>query len=161
MIIKQLKLVDLPLFKALRLEALLNHPEAFGSSLEEEENLSAEEWKINFEKSVLFGAFDKNELIACIGFFTHSPTKMKHKGVVFGLYTKQNYRNRQLGDVLLKKVIAYAKNKVKQLHLTVVTTNQVAIKLYQKNGFKIYGTEPHALKVGAEFHDEHLMILDF
>ena len=31
---------------------------------------------------------------------------------------------------------------------------------YQKQGFKIYGTEPRALKIGDTFFDEHLMILD-
>ncbi len=65
-----------------------------------------------------------------------------------------------IGDALLKEVIAHAKNHVKQLHLTVVTTNQVALKLYQKNGFKIYGTEPRSLKIADQYYDEYLMVLE-
>lgn len=47
-----------------------------------------------------------------------------------------------------------------QLHLMVVTTNQMALKLYQKNGFRIYGTEPRSLKIGDIFYDEHMMVLE-
>jgi len=61
---------------------------------------------------------------------------------------------------MLEAVILYAQSRVLQLHLTVVTTNLGAIKLYQKHGFKIYGTEPRALKIGDVFFDEHLMVLD-
>ncbi len=47
-----------------------------------------------------------------------------------------------------------------QLHLTCVTSNLGAVALYQKHGFKIYGTEPNALKIGDTFFDEYLMTLD-
>ena len=58
-------------------------------------------------------------------------------------------------------VIAYAKKRVRQLHLTVVTTNEGALKLYEKNGFRVYGTEPRSLKVNEHYYDEHLMVLEF
>lgn len=58
-------------------------------------------------------------------------------------------------------VLSYAKSRVIQLHATVVTTNQAALRLYEKNGFKVYGTEPRSLKVGNQFYDEHMLILVF
>ena len=58
-------------------------------------------------------------------------------------------------------MIAHAKKRVIQLHLTVVTHNRAAVKLYEKNGFRIYGTEPRSLKIGDNFYDEHLMVLEF
>ena len=58
-------------------------------------------------------------------------------------------------------MIAHAKKRVIQLHLTVVTSNTAAVKLYEKNGFRIYGTEPRSLKISDVFYDEHMMILEF
>jgi len=63
-------------------------------------------------------------------------------------------------EALQNSPITDAKSKVLQLHLTCVTSNQGAIQFYQKHGFKIYGTEPRALKIGNIFFDEHLMVLD-
>jgi hypothetical protein len=49
MIITLSKKEDWKQFKTIRLEALLAHPEAFGSSFEEESNLSDEEFEQNFK----------------------------------------------------------------------------------------------------------------
>lgn len=152
---------DWPSFKALRLEALLMHPEAFGSSYEEEAILSGDAFEKNFNKSNIFGAFQEKQLVGCAGFFIHNPSKMTHRGVVFSMYIKPEYRSLGIGDALLKAVIAHAKKVVMQLHLTVVTTNQSALRLYEKNGFRIYGTEPRSLKIGDQFYDEHMMVLEF
>lgn len=161
MIIRLLEKEDWKQFKAIRLEALFECPEAFGSSFEEESNLSDAEFEQNFKKSTIFGAIQNNQLVGCAGFFICSLSKMSHRGVIFSMYIQNGYRGLGIGDALLKAVITHAKNRVMQLHLTVVTTNQTALKLYQKNGFRIYGTEPRALKIGDQFYDEHMMILEF
>jgi RimJ/RimL family protein N-acetyltransferase len=43
--------------------------------------------------------------------------------------------------------------------LSVVTTNEAAIRLYESLGFETYGTEIDALRVGDLLLDEHLMSL--
>ena len=86
---------------------------------------------------------------------------MAHRGCLFSMYTKDTHRNRGTADALIKTIITHAKQRVIQLHLTVVTTNHAAIRLYQKNGFTIYGTEPRSLKIDNNFYDEHFMVLDF
>jgi len=48
---------------------------------------------------------------------------------------------------------------LEQILLGVASSNLAAIRTYQRFNFEIYGTEPHALKVGSEYVDEHLMIL--
>lgn len=160
MIIQLSKKEDWKQFKTIRLEALLAHPEAFGSSFEEESNLSDEEFEQHFKRNTIFGAIQNNQLVGCAGYFTHSSLKMNHRGLVFSMYIKNEYRGQGIGDTLLKSVIAHAKNRVVQLHLAVVTTNQMALKLYQKNGFRIYGTEPKSLKIADQFYDEYLMVLE-
>lgn len=152
---------DWAAFKDLRLEALRNHPEAFGSSFEEESERTEAEWRAGFNTCHMFGCFADNRLVASAGYFIYSSLKMRHRAVLFAMYIKPDNRKRGIADALVKAVIAHARKRVTQLHLTVVTTNQTALKLYQKNGFKIYGTEPKALKIGDQTYDEHMMVLEF
>jgi quercetin dioxygenase-like cupin family protein/RimJ/RimL family protein N-acetyltransferase len=152
---------DWQAFKSLRLEALTQHPEAFGSSFEEESKLTDVALQQRFSNCDLFGAFIQDELIGCAGFFIYSSEKMAHRGCLFSMYTKNTHRNRGVAGTLIKAIIAHAKTRVVQLHTTVVTTNLTALRLYQNHGFHIYGTEPSALKVGENIYDEHLMVLVF
>ncbi len=76
------------------------------------------------------------------------------------MYTLPEYRGQGVGSKLIQHLINYVKDQVSQIHLMCVTTNINAIKLYQKYGFSIYGTEPRALKFQDQYYDEHLMILE-
>ena len=158
MITRQLGVQDIHTWKALRLEALQNAPEAFGSSYEEEALYTEDDWHVGLAKSTIFGAFMEGILVGAVGFYTLSHLKLKHRGVLFGLYTSAPYRGQGVANALLKTVITHATLHVSQLHLTCVTTNQEALRLYQKHGFTSYGIEPHALKIGAQYYDEHLMV---
>ena len=53
----------------------------------------------------------------------------------------------------------YSSDIVEQLRLGVVDTNAEAIRLYQKHGFEIYGTEIRALKSQCGYSNEVLMAL--
>ena len=48
-----------------------------------------------------------------------------------------------------------------QVHLSVVTENESARRLYEALGFTIYGTEPRSLFVDGRYLDEHMMVLRF
>ena len=159
--IRPLEIKEWPAFKALRLEALLKHPEAFGASYQEESKLTEKAFQQGFGTCDIFCAFVNDELVGCAGFFIYSSEKMAHRGCLFSMYTKDTHRNRGTADALIKTIITHAKQRVIQLHLTVVTINHAAYRLYKKNGFTIYGTEPRSLKIDDRFYDEHLMILEF
>lgn len=148
-------------FQDLRLAALQEHPEAFGSSYEEESIMSAESFKEGYKKCEIFGAFIEHDFVGCAGFFVQSPIKMCHRGVLFSMYVAPTHRNKGIANLLVKTVIDHAKKCVLQLHATVVTSNQSALNLYEKNGFVIYGTEPRSLKIDSHFFDEHMMVLTF
>jgi RimJ/RimL family protein N-acetyltransferase len=47
----------------------------------------------------------------------------------------------------------------KKFCLTVVASNSAACRLYSAAGFKEYGLERRALKVGSEYYDDVLMAL--
>ena len=159
--IRKLTEKDWDSFRALRLEALKLSPEAFGSSYEEESILNNEDFQHGFKNCDMFGAFIHNQIAGCAGFFIHSSKKSNHRGQIIAMYTRSDFRHHGIGDALLKMIIKHAAKHVLQLHLTVVTSNQPAIALYQKNGFKIYGTEPRSLKIDTFFYDEHFMIMEY
>ncbi len=66
--IRQLTAEDATRYKALRLEALRNHPEAFGSDYEAEKDRPIERYatRLESEQSMTFGAFHENELVGVV-----------------------------------------------------------------------------------------------
>ncbi len=159
-IIKQLTANDWQLWKIFRLDALKNAPESFGSSYKEEINWSDLDFQNGLTKSDVFGAFIDNALAACAGFYSLNSVKTKHRAVIWGVYTKPEYRGQGIASALIQTVINHAKSRVTQLHLTCVTSNPGAIALYQKHGFTIYGEEPTSLKIGNQSFNEYMMILE-
>ncbi|HAT4455401.1 TPA: GNAT family N-acetyltransferase [Legionella pneumophila] len=159
--IRQLFDADWHLWKEIRLEALNNSPESFGSSYEEEVLMSDTDFQNGLSKGYVLGAFVDDLLVSCAGFYTFNSIKTKHRGVLWGMYTRPEYRGRNIATALIQTLIQHAKTHVTQLHLNCVTSNFVARNFYQKQGFRIYGTEPKALKINDTFYDEYLMVLDF
>ena len=67
------------------------------------------------------------------------------------------YRNKQIGDKLLKHIIEICKNKgCENITLEVKVNNQPAIKLYKNNGFKILSIRKKYYSNGTL--DAYLMI---
>lgn len=158
--IKLLDQDDWQSWKNLRLEALQNAPHTFGASIEEVNNLDKKDFQTILSKNKIFGAFLNAQLIGCVGFYILNSVKTQHRGVLWGMYVTPEHRGKNIADGLLDAVICYAKSSIEQLNLKCVTDNHSAVKLYQKHGFKIYGTEPRALKVDNKYYDEYLMVLE-
>lgn len=151
---------DWNIWKQFRLDALKNSPDSFGSSYEEELNWSDSDFRDGLNKNTILGSFIDGTLVASVAFYRLNGSKTKHRGVIWGMYTEPKYRGQGVASALIQTIITHAKSHVIQLHLTCVTNNLRAIKFYHKHGFKIYGTEPRALKNDDSFFDEHLMVLD-
>lgn len=149
---------DWQAWQRIRLEGLKNDPEAFGASYEEECNQSEVELKAFLEKSTVFGAFVSKELVGCAGFYTLDTLKKKHIGFLYGMYVNPEQRGKGIANQLVRAVIDHAKPRVFQLHLTCVTTKTAAFQLYQKHGFRVFGTEPRSLKIGDQYVDAYLMV---
>jgi len=57
----------------------------------------------------------------------------------FGIYLDENYRGKKIGNLLLNYTLNHHKLiNIKEINLSVDIDNERAIKLYKKNGFKIY-----------------------
>lgn len=159
-IIKRLTEDDWQHLKHIRLESLKDSPNNFESSYEEEIQKSDEKWRSWPNRCYALGAFLEGTLIGSCRFFQEFGAKLSHKGNIYSMYIKPKYRGNGIAKMLIKEVIALGKKQnCTQIHLTCVATNTIAINLYTKYGFKIYGIEPNAIKVDDKFYDEYLMVL--
>ena len=96
----------------------------------------------------------------CGGEF-HAGLKERHKGRIYGVYVAPEQRGRGVGRALISILLEKAKSdsSLEQILLAVTTCQEAARNLYIRFGFETYGTEPSALKVGASYLDEDLMML--
>lgn len=152
-------------YQQVRLSALKNNPEAFGSTYEREAAYPLEfvagRLKPSEDQFVL-GAFQEDGSLAGIVTFKREESpKMRHRGNVYAMYVEPEARGGGVGKALLEELIRRVRETygLEQIHLAVVSDNGPAKKLYTSLGFEIYGTEPHALKVGGKYYDEDLMVL--
>jgi ribosomal protein S18 acetylase RimI-like enzyme len=158
--IRQLTIADAESFRELRLEGLRLNPEAFGSTYGFEKDQPLERYTGWLTNSAVFGAFQNSQLIGTASFTQLSGLKDSHKGLLRAMYVRPTHRRSGAGRQLVQAVIKLARQKVEQLQLAVVSTNQPALRLYQSLGFRQYGLEPRALKHNALYSDEILMSLD-
>jgi ribosomal protein S18 acetylase RimI-like enzyme len=163
MLIRRLTEEDLDALWAIRLQALQDSPEAFGSTYEETIARGIESFRRRVgpgDHVFYLGAFD-DELIGIVGFFREDGIKNRHKGNIVSMFVVPERQGQGVGKALMQEVIARAKQiaGLEQLILAVVTTNQPARLLYRSLGFQVYGTQLRTLKAGESYWDEDLMIL--
>lgn len=160
-IIRKASVKDWKKFKEIRLDALRNNPEAFGSAYEEEVNRTDNRWKnsLRNKNKVVFLALDKEIPVGLSKIAYESAIKMNHLAHIYSVYVKPEYRGRKISNRLIKSVLADAKNKkiIKKVKLNVVTKQLPAINLYKKFGFKILAKLSKEVKVGKKYYDEYMM----
>ena len=161
MLIRRLGTDDAAAYRDLRLEALRTVPEAFGSSYDEEKDRSLETFAETTERSYIAGGFVDERLAGMAGFYRLTGNKLAHRGNIWGVFVRPEFRGGGLARALLQDVIEHARGEVIQVHLSVVDGNEAALGLYRGLGFVAYGNEPRSLKIGSDFYDEHLMVLRF
>ncbi|HEX5564189.1 MAG TPA: GNAT family N-acetyltransferase [Sporosarcina sp.] len=156
---------DAEAYLKIRLQALQDCPEAFGSSFEEEKEDTAEKYRTRFsthQPVITFGAFDEEEhLMGVVTLRREHLMKLKHRANVVAMYVKKEKWGAGVGKALLDVLLTEVRSVsgLEQIYLTVVTTNERAIRLYKSAGFEVFATENRALKVGADYFDEHHMVL--
>lgn len=154
---------DAAAFQALRLRGLSEVPTAFASSFEEEVATPIAEVARRLapeDGGVVLGAFAGGALCGVVGIRREGMRKLSHKAVVWGMYVAPEARGAGHGVQLLQRALEHAWQtlRVRQVTLGVHTRNEGAVRLYQRCGFEIFGTEPDSLCVDGQLQDEHHMV---
>jgi ribosomal protein S18 acetylase RimI-like enzyme len=161
--IRPLGTADLLAYRAMRLDALRLHPRAYGSSYEEEIAYTADDFAARWPTppGVMLGAFTGDRLIGFTGLQVLARIKLRHKGFIFSVYVEAAYRRRGVAEGLMTAAIAAAHTAgLRYVWLTVAAENENARQLYERLGFRVFGTEPRGLLVDGAFVDEDMMVLD-
>ena len=162
MSIRPLTPTDAAEFRALRLRALRENPEAFTSSFEEDvlQPVEATERRLAADGERFWGAFADGALQGMVGLTREPRAKNRHKGHIVSMYVAPEFRRRSLARALLRTAVAYARacGDIEQLVLTVTLGNAAAHGLYHDEGFRTFGLEPRAIRTGAEYFDKEHMI---
>ena len=164
-IIRHATTSDLDAFRDLRLEALKNHPTAFGADYEESAARTNEYWqeRLEFDKSqeALFFAEHGSQLVGMTGIFRGSSKKSRHESTIWGVYVRPQWRGNHISETLVRSCLGWAKEQgLAIVKLAVVTTNHPAIRCYERCGFTIYGKEPKAISYDSKYYDEYLMSIE-
>lgn len=148
-------------YRELRLEGLAGHPDAFGASWEDEAVRPLSWFAERLERNAVFGGWvaGGSELAGVVGLSVPEPARLRHKGVLWGMYVRPRARRTGLAAALLARVLDHARGEVEEVRLSVVASNAAAVRFYEAAGFEVYGVERRALKAAGRYHDEALMAL--
>lgn len=140
-------------YKKIRLEALRAEPAAFGSSYEEELELSEEEWRKRM-KNVLF-AVEARVPVGMMSYVFNTRLKTSHIASIYGVYVTPKYRGRGIGGKLMDAVMEEIKGKggIIKVQLSVNPGCRPAVRLYKRVGFIVTGRARKELKIGNRFYD--------
>lgn len=163
--IRTLEPTEAELFHSFRLRGLKESPEAFGSTYAEESGMSPEEVRRRLphtDENFVLGAFsEEGRLRGVAGFYRDTHLKLRHKGVIWGMYVAPEARGGGVGRALLSAVIARGQSLpgLERIILDVVTVNAAARGLYLSQGFQLYALEREAMKQDGKYYDlEHMAL---
>jgi len=111
--------------------------------------------------SFTLGAYSKNVLAGVASFAREDKEKLSHKGLLFTMYVSTGFRGHGIAKQLLGEIIKKVKTvlDIEQINLIVISDNVRAKRLYEKFGFKKYGTELNSIKWDGKYFSEDLMVL--
>jgi ribosomal protein S18 acetylase RimI-like enzyme len=135
-------------FKAVRLHALQDTPLAFGSTHAQELQLTDQDWlnrtlRWNGERGVGFLALDNGAPCGIAGSFLNNNDPSQAQ--LISMWTAPTHRQRGIGRLLVKEILAWARaRQAGTLLLMVTSINHPAILFYERLGFTRTGrTEPY------------------
>lgn len=119
----------------LRVAALTESPEAFGSTVTRERELPHAAWETRLTGNAWFVAVDDDTAVGLVcGIHTATPGELE----LTAMWIAPSHRGTGLGDALVGAVCDWAADQgAHRLTLAVVRTNDSAIRLYARHGFTV------------------------
>lgn len=163
--IRLVERADLDAFWQLRLKALLDHPNAFGSdyaSSKESGPSYTERGYFDGGINSLFAAFSPGgELIGQAGTFAEVG-KRSHIAHIISVYVHPDHRGHEIGSDLVQQCIDHLSSfsAITSIRISVNAANVSALRIYERLGFKAWGEEPDAIRTAdGSCHNELHMVL--
>ena len=150
-------------WRALRLEALRESPNAFLQSPEEFLLLNEEQLRDRLaidQNHFTVGAFaEADKLVGMVGAFRETRPKVSHKANVWGTYLLPDYRRHGGGLKMMHFLLDHLHliPGISQVQLSVASSQKDAKKLYESLGFIAFGEEKEAILVNGVLLDEFHM----
>lgn len=163
--IRQLVEDDAERYSELRRRALAEAPLAFAASPEDDFVGSAAAVREQLRRGpgwAILGAFAEAEaLVGTVGLVRDRLRKAAHKAHLWGMYVAPGHRGHGVGAALVEAALAHARSLpgVSWVHLSVSAAAPEARRLYERAGFRRWGTEPEALRHDGRSADEHHLAL--
>ncbi len=150
-------------YRTLRLYALQESPQAFGSSYAESVAQPDEFWinrlrSAEAGRNVLLFAEDDGQLVGLIG--SYGEAGEPDVANIITVFVAPDYRGSGLGSRLVDAILAEVRKRpeIRVARLTVNVAQTAAISAYHRAGFKTVATEHNLMGDGIE-HDELIMEL--
>lgn len=158
---------DVAMYRAMRLTALRDHPEAYSASYEQEAAMDDAFFASRLDGATdgafagTFGGFVGTMLVGITGLRQHPSPKMCHGGHVFSVYVDPAHRRGGHAGLLMDAVFAQARRLgLALLTLDVTVGNDRARRFYVSRGFVSNGIARRYLRVQGRYYDEEQMQLD-
>ena len=142
---------DWEVLRDIRLRALADSPDAFGSTLDRERDFDEKEWRRRLVRPV-YTVLDGDRPVAMAGAFTD-----EGRIQVWGMWTDPEHRGRGHARALLDALVARAVAKGTPVSLHVNVANPVARTVYESYGFVATG-ELEPLRPGSDQRIELMQI---
>ena len=161
--IRPAELADAENFRALRLQALRDHPDAFSADYAFNASQPISYWEQRLSapsnKGIIFFAESQPALVGMCGVRRGNSPATQHSATVWGVFVRDEWRGLRIAENLIQQCVAWASaHEVSSLRLGVVTTNSSAVRCYRRCGFIVYGVEPQSISVHDRMYDEFLMV---
>lgn len=97
-----------------------------------------------------------------VGLYRDQRAKRRHRASIWGMFVAERFRGKGAGRAPIEAALQETGSMagVRSVLLSVTAGQEAARRLYLSVGFRPYGTEPRALRVGRSFVDEEYMVLE-
>jgi ribosomal protein S18 acetylase RimI-like enzyme len=138
-VIKPITPLNVSVFRAVRLRALEDAPQAFTSTYAKESQLAESEWlaraeRMHGERGAGFLAMDGEQACGMVGAFLVESDPSS--ALLVSMWTAPTHRRRGVGRLLVEEVLKWAHlRKARTLLLMVTAGNESALRFYERLGF--------------------------